>query len=323
MNSITIGQYIPGNSWLHKLDPRLKILLVIAWIAIIFIIPNIYGMLACLGLYIIMFFTTGLPFKRIIKGIKPIVFLLLFTFILQIIYTKDGKLLASVDFQIGLYQFLMIIGLFLVYFFTRKYVPLHLLYFLLFAVGVFGFQLLRFDSFVWANYTFDIYEGGLIKGSYIFIRIVLMVGITSLLTFSTMSTDINNGLESILSPLAYIHVPVGVFAMIFSLTLRFIPLLFDETNKIMKAQASRGVDFNEGSLKDKVTQIISLLVPMFVVSFNKAGDLANAMETRGYVVGSKRSRLDLLRFKARDYVALVFSIMVLAGVITWNVLVQI
>ena len=321
MNSITIGQYIPGDSWLHKLDPRLKIVLVIAWMVIIFVIPNIYGMLGCLAFYIIMFFTTGLPFKRILKGLKPIIFLLLFTFILQIIYTREGKLLATINFQIGLYQFLMIIGLFLVYFFTRKYIPLHLTYFILFALGVFGFQLIKFDDFIWANYTFSIYEGGLIKGSYIFIRIVLMVGITSLLTFSTMSTDINNGLESILSPLAYLHIPVGVFAMIFSLTLRFIPLLFDETNKIMKAQASRGVDFSEGSLKDKVTQIISLLVPMFVVSFNKAEDLANAMETRGYVVGAKRSRLDLLKLKSRDYIALTFSIIVLVGVITWNVLV--
>lgn len=108
--------------------------------------------------------------------------------------------------------------------------------------------------------------------------------------------------------------------MIFSLTLRFIPLLFDETNKIMRAQASRGVDFAEGSIKSKVTQIISLLIPMFVLAFNKADDLANAMETRGYIVGEKRSRYDELKLQAVDFVAVGVTIILLAGVITLNVL---
>ncbi len=320
MNSITIGQYIPGDSWLHKLDPRLKICLVILWMVLIFIIPNIYGMLIALGFYIVLFFTTGLPFKRILKGLKPIIFLLIFTFVLQVIYTKDGTLLKTIDFQFGLYQLLMIIGLFVFYFLTKRFIILHMLYFILFIAGIFALQLFHFDNYAWASYSLNIYTGGLERGSFVFIRIVLMVGLTSLLTFSTMSIDINNGLQSILSPLAYIKVPVGVFAMIFSLTLRFIPLLFDETNKILKAQASRGVEFSEGKLKDKVTQIISLLIPMIVVSFNKADDLANAMETRGYIVGAKRTRLDKLKFALRDYVALTFSLVVFIGVICLNVL---
>lgn len=320
MGSITIGQYIPGDSWLHKLDPRLKICLVILWMVLLFLIPSFYGMLVALGVYIIIFLTTRLPVKRIIKGLKPIVFLLLFTFVLQVIYTREGELLKVVDFQIGLYQFLLIIGALVFYFLTKKFIPFPLIYLLLLIGGIFALQLLHFDKFVWANYELAIYGGGIERGTFIFVRILLMVGITSLLTFSTMSIDINNGLQSILSPLAYIKVPVGVIAMIFSLTLRFIPLLFDETNKILKAQASRGVDFSEGRLKDKVTQIISLLIPMIVVSFNKADDLANAMETRGYVVGAKRSRLDELKFSWRDYVVLLVSILCLAGVICWNVL---
>lgn len=319
MNNIIIGQYIKGDSWLHKLDPRNKIVLTILWIVTIFLIPNIYGMLVMLGLYLIMFFTTGLPISKVIKGLRPILFLLIFTFVLQVIYTKEGNLLYTFHFQIGLYQFLMIIGIVLIYLGTRKIVPIKLLYFLILVVGIFLLQLIHVDSFVWANYDFLIYEGGLIQGSFVFLRIILMIGITTLLTLSTMSTDINNGLESLLSPLKKIKIPVGEFAMIISLTLRFIPMLYQETNKIMKAQASRGVDFTEGSLKSKINQIISLLIPMFVMSFNKAEDLANAMETRGYVVGAKRSRLDVLKLKVKDYISFSISIIIFGLVIWWKV----
>lgn len=320
MNSVTIGQYIPGSSWLHKLDPRIKIILTILWIILIFIVPNIYAMLGLLGLYLVLFFTTRLPFIKIVKGIKPILFLLTFTFILQIIYTKSGSLLYTFNFHFGLYHLLIILALVGIYIFTNKYIPFKYLYLIIIFIACFAIQLIDFHQFRWGNYKLDVFEGGLIQGSFIFLRIVLMVGITSLLTFSTMSIDINNGLQAILSPLALIKIPVGTFAMMFSLTLRFIPLLFDETNKIMKAQASRGVDFNEGSLKEKITQIISLLIPMFVISFNKADDLANAMETRGYIVGAKRSRYDELKLKARDYIAISFSALLFAGVILLNVL---
>ena len=142
-----------------------------------------------------------------------------------------------------------------------------------------------------------------------------MIGLTSLLTLSTMTTDINNGLEAVLSPLKIIKIPVGVFAMMISLTLRFIPTLMIESKKIMNAQASRGVDFNEGNLKQKVNQIISLLIPMFVISFKRADELSNAMEARGYVIGKKRTKLDLLKLRWRDYVAIVISIALLVLVI--------
>lgn len=320
MNSITIGQYIPGDSWLHKLDPRLKIALTLLWMVIIFLIPNLYLMLGMLALYFIMFFTTGLPFKRILKGVKPILFLLLFTFVLQLIYVKEGELIYSFTFNFGLYHLLIIIGLLALYFLVKRFIPFKLLFFLLIFISAFAIQIYRFDSFNWATYNFEIYTGGLEKGGFIFIRMLLMINITSLLTFSTMSIDINNGLQSLLSPLVYIKVPVGVIAMMFSLVLRFIPLLFDEANKILKAQASRGVEFSEGKLKDKITQIISLLIPMFAVSFDRAEDLANAMETRGYVVGAKRSRIDKLFFKWPDYVALSVSIMFFVGAILLNVL---
>ncbi len=320
MNGITIGQYIPGDSWLHKLDPRVKMLLTIIWIVIIFLIPNIYFMLGLLALYLILFFSTRLPIIRVIKGIKPVLFLLTFTFILQILYTRSGTLLYTFHFHFGLYHLLMIIGIIVIYFLTSKYIPFKFLYLLIAFVACFAVQIIDFNNLIFVDYTVDIFDGGLIQGAFIFLRIVLMIGITSLLTFSTMSTDINNGLQSLLSPLAKIKVPVGSISMVFSLTLRFIPLLFDETNKIIRAQASRGVDFSEGSLREKVTQIVSLLIPMFVISFSKAEDLANAMETRGYIVGAKRSRYDELKLKYFDYIAVVFTILLFAGAICLNVL---
>ena len=277
-------------------------------------------MLGLLALYLILFFSTRLPIIRVIKGIKPVLFLLTFTFILQILYTRSGTLLYTFHFHFGLYHLLMIIGIIVIYFLTSKYIPFKFLYLLIAFVACFAVQIIDFNNLIFVDYTVDIFDGGLIQGAFIFLRIVLMIGITSLLTFSTMSTDINNGLQSLLSPLAKIKVPVGSISMVFSLTLRFIPLLFDETNKIIRAQASRGVDFSEGSLKEKVTQIVSLLIPMFVISFSKAEDLANAMETRGYIVGAKRSRYDELKLKYFDYIAVVFTILLFAGAICLNVL---
>ena len=127
---------------------------------------------------------------------------------------------------------------------------------------------------------------------------------TSLLTFTTMTTDLNYGIESLLSPLKKIKVPVEVLSMMISLTLRSIPTLLEETEKIMKAQSSRGSDFKESKLKEKVVQIIALLIPVFVISFKRSEELANAMEARGYVLGQKRSRIDTYKLGFVDYFSL-------------------
>lgn len=312
MNNITIGQYIPGNSWIYKMDPRIKIILTIVLMVAIFLLPSLISMLIAVGVFFLMLLTTRIPILKMIKGLKPVLVLLLFTFILQVIYNTEGRLLVSIDFQIGMYQCFMIVGVLIIYFLTKKYLPIRFLYFCLMLIAVFAIQhFIKFDSFVWSNYKLDIYESGLEKGGFVMLRVVLMICITSLLTFSTMSTEINNGLSAVLSPLKLIKVPVGVISMMLSLTLRFIPTLLEETNKIMKAQASRGVDFSEGRLKDKIMQIISLLIPMFVISFKRAEDLANAMEARGYVIDGKRTKLDLLKLRAGDYIALVITLAIL------------
>ena len=298
MNNITIGQYVPGHSWIYKMDPRVKIFLVIGLIVVLFLIPNIYLMLGYLGLFAIMYLTTGLPIRKMLNGMKPVLFLATFTFILQVLYNQEGTLL---------------------YIFTKKYMPFKFVYLLIVFVGCFAIQKIKMPHFVWSNYSVKIYDQGLLKGGFILLRIVLMIGLTSMLTFTTMNTEINNGLESLLSPLKLIKINVGTISMMISLTLRFIPTLVEETSKIMKAQASRGVDFNEGSIRQKISQIVSLLVPMFVTSFKRAEDLANAMETRGYVIGAKRTKLDLLKLHVIDYISLFVFALLLAGVIVGRI----
>ncbi len=315
MNNITIGQYVPGNSWIYKIDPRIKILTIIGMIVILFLIPNIYIMLGFLGLFTIMYLTTKLPIIKMLKGIKPVLFLATFTFVLQVIYNQSGNLIYTFEFHLGLYQTLVIIGILVIYFLTKKYIPLKFIYLLLMFITVFYVQTFKFESFNWLNYDFKIYDAGLLKGGFILLRIVLMICLTSVLTFTTMNTEINNGLESLMAPLKIFKINVGTISMMISLTLRFIPTLTEETSKIMNAQASRGVDFNEGSLKQKVTQIVSLLVPMFVMSFKRADDLANAMETRGYIIGGRRTKLDELKLHLIDFISLFVLTLMIVGVI--------
>ena len=320
MNNITFGQYVPGDSWVYKLDPRVKIILTILLIVILFLIPNLIGMFIALVAFLVMFLSTRISLWKVIKGLRPVLFLLAFTIVLQLIYTTGNSesVLYNFNMQIGLFQLLILIGIFIFYLFTKKFIPLKIIYLLVIAVGMFLILwLVKFDSFVWKDFNFIVYKEGVDNAVFIFVRIVLMIGITSLLTLSTMSIDINNGLEGVLSPLKFLKINVGIFSMLVSLTLRFIPTLLMESKKIMNAQASRGVDFQEGKLKDKVVQIISLLIPMFVISFKRAEDLSNAMETRGYIIGAKRTKLDELKLRWRDYVAIFISLALLALVI-WS-----
>ncbi len=320
MDNITFGQYVPGNSWIYKLDPRIKILLAVLYIVILFLLPNLISMAIGLGVFLLIFISTRISLWKVIKGLKGILFLLLFTVLLQLIYTNDASynLLYTFKMQIGLYQTLIIVGIVLFYFFTKKFVPLKFIYLLLVATSIFlVLWMSRFDNLVWNNWDFLIYQQGVERAGYILIRLFVMIGITSLLTLSTMTTDINNGIEGLLKPLKYLHINVGVFSMLISLTLRFIPTLIEESRKIMKAQASRGVDFEEGKLRDKIKQIISLLIPMFVVSFKRADELSNAMEARGYIIGEERTKLDELKLRWRDYLCMLITV-ALFVVVIWS-----
>lgn len=320
MNNITIGQYIPGDSWLHRLDPRIKLLSLIVMLVGVFIIPisadlsSIVSMGGILVLVMLLTASSGVPMKKVINGLRPIVFLLTFTFFIQLFYVNTGTLLGSYEMYISVTSILGIIAFIFFYNFTKRYIKTRILYFFFAAFMVFFIQAVL-PYLTITSYTLSIYDEGLLRAGFIFIRITNVIIITSLLTFTTMTTDLNYGIEALLKPFKVVKVPVDIIAMMLSLTLRYIPTLLGETEKIMKAQASRGVDFKESKFKDKVIQIISLLIPVFVISFKRAEDLGNAMEVRGYVIGAKRTKIDQYSIGFVDAFSLMMSFVFLGLII--------
>lgn len=253
-NSLIIGQYVPGDSLIHRLDPRTKITIIFLFVFIVFFANNLlsYGVLVLFALASV--FTSKVPIRFIIKGLTPIWFLIIFTFILHLFVTKEG----TVVFEFWIFEF---------------------------------------------------YSGGIIQGFAISIRFFLLILVTSLLTLTTTPIEITDAIEDMLHPLKKIKFPVHELALMMSISLRFIPTLMQETDKISKAQASRGVDFRTGPIKDRIKAVIPLLVPLFVSAFKRAEELAMAMEARGYQGGENRTRLRELKTGKRDiYIYIVFVI---------------
>jgi energy-coupling factor transport system permease protein len=326
MNNITIGQYIPGDSWLHKLDPRIKLFSLVLMLVATFLIPvsaeiiPLISMIAILGIIIALTISTKIPIRKVLNGLKPIVFLLTFTFVIQLFYVKTGNLVFDpIEMYISISSIVGIIVFILFYNVTKKYIKFRIIYFFFAVFMVFFIQAIL-PYIPLTSYTFEVYDDGLLRAGFIFLRIANVIILTSLLTFTTMTTDLNYGIESLLKPLKIIKVPVDMIAMMLSLTLRYIPTLLIETEKIMKAQASRGVDFKESTFKEKISQIISLLIPVFVISFKRSEDLGNAMEVRGYVIGQKRTRVDEYIVSFKDIFTLIMTLLILAVVIYTRVM---
>lgn len=163
--------------------------------------------------------------------------------------------------------------------------------------------------------SFTLYSDAVFQTLYIAVRLLLMVMITTCLTATTKPLDMTLGIEDLLKPFQKIHVPAHEIAMLISIALRFIPDLIDETQRIIKAQESRGVDLQEGKLTERIIAILSLIVPLFVSAFQRAEDLANAMEARGYAPGEKRTRYKVLKMEGRDYILLAGAVLLLAGMV--------
>ena len=317
MDNIVIGQYIPGNSIVHKLDPRMKISMLIIMIVAIFVAHTLLEEAILLALALVLIITSRIPILKVLKGLRAIMFLVAFTAILQLGNIRTGTIMFDpISMNMTLYNLLIVIGLFTVYIFTRKFMPFKFLYFLLLCALSLYLQHIFTTGPLLFKYNISFTDDGLFRVGFIVLRLINLVLLSSILTFTTSPMDLKNGLESLMKPLKVIKVPTAEIAMMISLVLRFIPTLLDETNKIIKAQASRGADFAESGLKQKLKQIVSLLVPMFVVSFKRADDLANAMESRGYVIGEKRTSIDIMKLEFRDYFALGLVLILLGFVIT-------
>ncbi len=257
LEKMIFGRFIPGNSFVHKLDPRSKLSFVFLFIIGVFLANNTvtYGIL--LGFTLLVVFSSRIRLYFLLNGLKPILFLIVFTFLMHIFFTKEGVLLVDWKF-------------------------------------------------------IKIYEEGLRQGIFISVRFLVLVLLTSILTLTTSPISITDGMEDLLGPFKRFKLPVHELALMMSISLRFIPTLMDETDKILKAQLARGSDISTGSIKQRIRSVIPLLVPLFVSAFKRAEDLAVAMEVRGYRGGEGRTRYRQLKWSWRDTTVLVLLAVLVA-----------
>lgn len=252
--NITIGQYIPGDSVIHKADPRTKIILSIVFMAVIFLVNSFWTFTAMAMFVLLTVIISGVPVKYTLRGLKPILFIIIFTAVINIFTTRGTPISQAVPF---------------------KYI------------------------------TWE----GLVLALKLAMRLVLIIISGSLLTFTTTPILLTDGIEKLLSPFRRIGLPAHELAMMMSIALRFIPTLLEETDKIMKAQAARGADFDTGNLVQRAKSFVPVLVPLFVSAFRRADELATAMEARCYRGGTGRTRLRSLEFTSADtWVVLVTAV---------------
>lgn len=262
MNSIALGRYIPLNSPVHKMDPRAKIIAMFIALIAIFIPAGFVGYAIIAACVIGMVILSKLQFSFIVRAMKPMMMMLVFLLVINLMVIRTGTVIA---------------------------------------IG-----------------SFKIYSDAIVQTLYITTRLVLMIIITTLLTATTKPLDLTLGIEILLGPFKRFGVPAHEIAMMISIALRFIPTLIEETQRIMKAQASRGVDLQDGKLKEKIMAVLSLIVPLFVSAFQRAEDLANAMESRGYAPGAERTRYKVLKWSFRDTMLIVATV-VLVGIVIFLV----
>lgn len=255
IGNITLGQYVPGNSILHRLDPRTKIFWTALLMVVTFLINTWQEYVMMGALIIVLLIISGIPVKQTLKGLKPLLFILAFTALLNIFLTGGTPVLTIGPVKIT-------------------------------------------------------YEG-IISAIKLFLRLIMLVITASLMTLTTTPMTMTDGIEKLLKPLGRIGVPAHEIAMMMSIALRFIPTLMEETERIMKAQASRGADFDTGSIFSRIKSFIPVLVPLFVSAFKRADELAEAMESRCYHGGKGRTRLKSIHFTHLDGMVTVIGLLYL------------
>lgn len=260
IRDITIGQYYPAKSILHRLDPRVKLVSTLLYLISLFLFKSISGYIVATIFLVGIIRASKIPFSYIVKGLKPIVLLLMITVVFNLFLTREGDVL--------------------------------------------------FHAWI-----FTITEGGLRTAVYMAVRLIYLIIGSSLMTFTTTPNELTDGIESLLRPLNKIHVPVHEIAMMMSIALRFIPILLEETDKIMKAQLARGADFESGNMIQRAKSMIPILVPLFVSAFRRANDLAMAMEARCYHGGEGRTKMKPLKYCGKDYAAYIVVIVYVIAVV--------
>lgn len=318
---IVFGQYYQSDSWIHKLDPRTKLMSVILLMIALFIVKDLYILLGFMLAVFIIIITTKIPFMKFLQSIKMMTLVLVITFLLQVAFRKDGELLATFTFHLTYINIgIIVLSLLLWFLFSKHIKYFKSLLFILLICGLFFLQHYFNNGPLLVDYKINVYSGGLTMASYIVLRIITLLLLSSLLTFSTKPTELNLALDYLLKPLQKLKINTSTFTMMVSIALRFIPTLILETDKVLKAQASRGADFKEGKLMKKIMQIVSLIVPMFIIAYKRAYDLADAMEARGYIPDGKRSSIYILKYRLSDYLVYFGVTLIMALVILVRVL---
>ncbi|MBY4986413.1 energy-coupling factor transporter transmembrane protein EcfT [Streptococcus suis] len=253
MDKLILGRYIPGNSILHRLDPRSKLLAMFAFLLMIFWANNLITNILLIAFVFGLVLLSRIRLSFFINGLKPMIGIILFTTFFQVFFTPGATIL-------------------------------------------------------WEFWVFKLSVEGLQQAGIIFVRFVLIIFFSTLLTLTTTPLSLADGIESGLAPLKRLKVPVHEIGLMLSMSLRFVPTLMDDTTRIMNAQRARGVDFNEGNLIQKVKSVIPILIPLFASSFKRADALATAMEARGYQGGEGRTKYRILAWKWADTVAILIMI---------------
>lgn len=265
LKDITFGQYYEGSSFIHKLDPRTKLLLLIAVITFIFLTGNVWSFLFSILFVGLTLIVSRVPFGMYMKNVKAILPIVIFTAVINIFYGDGGKEIFSI-------------------------------------------------------WRLTVTTAGLYRAFYMAMRILLLITISSALTYTTTPNDLTDAIEKLLSPLKIVHLgnAVHTLAMMMTIALRFIPTLVEETEKIMNAQKARGADLESGNLIERVKALIPILIPLLISSVRRAYDLAEAMECRCYNGGEGRTRMKSLKFTLLDLTAALTCTAFGTGVILIN-----
>lgn len=260
MRDITIGQFYSTDSLIHRLDPRVKIVITFLYVISLFFIRSIYIYgVAVLGL-LVYIKLSKVPIRYILRGTKALGWIILFTVLFQLFSVQGTQ-------------------------------------------NIFEWRFVRIST------------TGVYSATYLLFRLVLMIIGSSMMTYTTTPNSLTDGLEKLLSWMNRLHVPVHELAMIMSIALRFIPVLVEELDRIMKAQMARGVDFKEGNIIERLKKLMPIIVPLFVSAIRRSNELALAMDARCYHGGEGRTKMKPLEYKRQDYIAYIFVIAYLALVI--------
>ena len=320
-NKVIFGQYYDADSFIHRLDPRVKIIGLLTLFISLFFVDNIYVLLGVTGLLFILILCTKTPIYKFFKSIRAMSFIMLFTFLMQIFTDQSKPTLCTFDFKLTVLSLCVIVVTLVLWVLFSRYIKMFKTT-ILFIILILLFVMQYFVNItpLITPYTITISESGFTKGVFLVIRFIDFLFLSSLLTLTTKPTQINNAIDKLLKPLQKLGLNTGAFAMIVSVTLRFIPTLMNEASKILKAQASRGADLDEGNIISKVGQLISLVFPLFIVTYKKSVDLTYAMEARGYVEKKERSSIYPLTYKVGDYIAYGMLFLIIGSMITLTII---